>query len=315
MSNETLLENPFLEEYAVHRIDGALITSGGKELVVERRGVAWVLNRDEMFRGMIERAQSEGATLFPKAWKGNTKQKILVGADGALSKIRLMITDEKPSYVLGYQTTIPWREDDHLVRVDFGPWSDVFFGWAIPLGNGEAHVGIGLSLDASGNAKQYLKSYLAFLGMERYNVRGEGRMIPVSKPLKRVAKEDILLVGDAAVHTKASTGGGIHFGLKAIHYAAPLIVKYLGEEGDLEEYNRVHRRVIYPSLWLHWIVNRFYNGVSREELGKLLEWVDKSGFKGYLEEKGKMDDVRSILSPSLIFRIGVHVLKILPELF
>ena len=315
VSNETLLENPFLEEYAVHRIDGAIITAGGKELVVERRGVAWVLDRDAMFKGMIERAVSAGVSLFPKTWKGDAEQRVLVGADGATSSLRSLVTEERPTFVLGYQVDVPWKEDDHLVRVDFGPWSDVFSGWVIPLGNGGAHVGIGLSLNASGEAKEHLKSYLKFLGIRARRFRPEGRLIPVSRPLKRVARDNILLIGDAAVHTKASTGGGIHFGLKAINYAASIVIRYLGGDGRLEEFNGVHRRRLYPQLKLHWAVHKFYNSVSREELGELLEWVEESGFKKRLEEKGRMEDVRSVVSPSLIFRIGVHALKILPELF
>ncbi len=314
VSNETLLENPFLEEYAVHRIDGAVITAGEKELTVERRGVAWVLDRDEMFQGMIERAVAEGATLVPRAWKDNTEQRVLVGADGATSSIRPLVTEERATLLLGYQAEIPWKEDDHLVRVDFGPWSDIFFGWVIPLGNGRAHAGIGLSLNTSGEARERLRSYLKFLGVKARRVRPEGRVIPVSRPLRRVVREDVLLVGDAAVHTKASTGGGIRFGLKAIHYAAPVIVRYLGGEGKVEEFNRIHGKELYPSLKLHWAVHRFYNSTSREELGEILEWAEESGFRERLEKEGQMDDVRSLLTPSLIVRIGAHALRILPEL-
>ncbi len=312
VNNNTLLKFPFLEEYAIHRIDGAIISAGNEEILVERRGVAWVLDRDQMFRGMIERAQSSGAEVIFREWKGKTNQRVLVGADGALSKIRPMISGEHVKYVLGFQGTAKWNEDEHYVRVDFGEWSPNFFGWVIPLGDGNAHIGIGLPLEKSGEAKNYLRLYGRRLGVKI--TKTEGRVIPISRPLRRVARENVVLVGDAGVYTKASTGGGITYGLLSMESFIPIIEEYLAGEGMLEEINKIHRKHFYTKLKLHWALHRFYNEVSMEEVIRNLR---EEGVHEFLQKKGDMDDPSWIFSYPILrftFRTFFPVLKILPEL-
>ncbi|NPA86555.1 MAG: NAD(P)/FAD-dependent oxidoreductase [Candidatus Diapherotrites archaeon] len=295
ISAETLRRYPFLEEFAIHHINGAVVSAGGEEIVVKRKNVAVVLDRTVMFRGMLERAASAGAELHFRRWEGGDGY--LVGADGATSSLRPLVTKQKVSYVLGVQAELPWEGEEDLVRVDFGPWSDVFFGWVIPLGNGRAHVGLGLSLERSSEAKTRLKLYGKYLGLpvERF----EARLIPVSPPLRRVAKGKVFLVGDAAVHTKASTGGGIAYGFRGID----LLVEAV-EKGDPSLYNRLHRVSIYPRLFLHWLVHRFYNSV---DLPSLLRSVKELGLEKELSKRGSMDDPLFLLSP--VF------LKLIPRTF
>ena len=311
MSNETLLDYPFLEEFVIHRIDGAHISAGSAEITVHRRGSAWVLDRDQMFRGMLERAASEGVEVVFKRWKRPSDEKVIIGADGANSVLRREVTKEPVSFILGYQADISWKEDDHYVRVDFGPWSDTFFGWVIPLGDGRAHLGIGVSPSSSGQAQELLKVYAKHLGIKPPS-RGEGRIIPISKPLRRVASGSILLVGDAAVHVKASTGGGISWGLRGADGAVETINRYLGGEGSLLEYNGYHRRELYPNLKLHYALHKLYNSLDVESL---LRWMDEHEYVRVLEAKGKMDYPLSLWHPSLLSFIArsagpfLHILR------
>ncbi len=313
VSNDTLLDFPFLEEYVINRIDGAIISAGEESITVERRGVAWVLNRDEMFRGMIESAVSSGVEVKEEVWtpeKGSGR--VLVGADGALSSVRSLVTSENPTYILGYQGIARWKEDDHLVRVDFGEWGPNFFGWVIPLGDGAAHVGVGVPLERSGLAHQLLLKYANYLGVEVK--KEEGRLIPVSRPLKMVARGNTLLIGDAAVHVKASTGGGLAYGLKGAATAAEVINRFLGDEGKLEEYNTVHRKHFLPKLKLHWFIHRFYN---EADLPNLLKQLQEGGLVEELSKKGSMDDPSFFLSLRflpLIFRTFGPFVRTLPEL-
>ena len=313
VSNETLLRFSFLEEFAINRIDGAIVSAGNEELTLERRGVAWVLDRDGMFREMIESAASSGVKLKKEAWRPEKGHgKVLVGADGALSSIRPLVTEEKPTFILGYQGRASWREDDHLVRVDFGEWSPNFFGWVIPLGDGTAHVGVGLPLDRSGSAHQYLLKYANHLGVDVKNE--EGRLIPVSKPLKRVSRSNVLLVGDAAVQVKASTGGGLAYGLRGAELAAKVINRYLGGDGDLRRYEVLHRKKILPKLKLHWFIHRLYNEV---DLSELIRYLKEGGLVEELEKRGSMDDPSFFFSPRffpLIFRTFAPFVRTLPEL-
>ena len=137
----------------------------------------------------------------------------------------------------------------------------------------------------------------------------------MSKPLKRVAKGNVVLVGDAAVHTKASTGGGLAFGLKGAELATEAISRYLGENISLEYYNTLHRRYIRSKLLLHWAIYRIYTSVNMEDI---IRSIRERGLENEISKRGKMDDPSFFLSPAflpLISRIFVPFLRTLPELF
>jgi len=284
----------FLREAEVWRIDGAVIRAGGEELVVERKGVASVVDRGLMHRILIEEAQARGVKLVRS--KYYRAEGPVVAADGALSIFRRYVTKKEPEYILALQGTAPWGQENY-VYVDFGPWAPGFFGWVIPTGE-QARIGIGVPLELAGRARHLLLTYAKYLGTDIKKIGG--RVIPLG-PLPRVAGNNIFLVGDAAATTKATTGGGISLGLQWID----ILVDNL--EGDV---NRAYRISIYPKLLLHRIMRHFILKMGAENILPVV-----GEMKAFLEKRGDMDDPFSLLGAPLlktIFRSVFRALHIPP---
>ncbi len=272
-----------LKNYVINWVDGAIVTAGEEELEINKKRVAGVLDRDAMFRGILEEAEAAGVSVMYKTWRGE-RGGVLVGADGAASSLRKEVTDRRVNYILAVQARTEYDSDK--VRVDFGPWSPSFFGWIIPLGDGTSHIGVGIPPSEGRGWKKYLNMYASFLQLSYWNP--EARIIPISPPLWTVKRRNVYLLGDAAVQTKATTGGGITYGLSAAHLLARDIL-------NGEDYNILHRRYIYPRLLLHWFIHKILYSLP---LPLLLRWI-KENYLSVLST-ADMDDPFTIMHPKLL---------------
>lgn len=284
----------FLKEAEIWRVDGAIISADGEEIVVERKGVALVIDRGIMHKILIEEAVAEGVDLVEKRLMHPKKP--LIAADGAVSIFRRLVTDKEPEYILALQTEVPW-EPEKYVRVDFGPWAPGFFGWVIPTGD-RARIGVGIPLRLSSSAEKYIKMYAKWLGVRIDSF--QGRLIPLG-PLSRIAKNGIFLVGDAAAMAKATTGGGISLGLEWID----ILIENIDNDA-----NSVYRRTIFPKLLAHRFIREYIYLIGPKKIVNNLNIM-----KNFLEEKGDMDNPFSLMGlPVLrfIFRSAFRAVHILP---
>ncbi len=157
---------------------------------------------------------------------------LLVGAEGVNSRVARWIGS-------GYQSEIvPVIKAEVAFR---GPGTDVieiffgnevapgFFAWAIPVGDGQARIGLG----ATASVRRY---YAAFLGMLRdrfgdFDVLAQRGGLLTLGPARGLVADRVMLVGGAACQTKPTTGGGIYFGLRAAALAAETALEAV-ERGD-----------------------------------------------------------------------------------
>jgi len=176
-------------------------------------------------------------------------------------------------YLMGGQYEMNVECDPDFVELHF----DVpdFFAWVIPVGD---HARVGLCV--KGNPRPYLDAFVKKLEAAG-RIRSSKRLsesfgvIPVHSPSFKAQYGDIRLVGDAAGHVKATTGGGIVLGCMCAKHAT---------ESD---YERQWRSEAGSELRMHLFIHRFLNRLS--DRGKDRFFGLLSRYNTILEESGDMD--------------------------
>ena len=157
-----------------------------------------------------------------------------------------------------------------------------FFSWIIPAGD---YARIGLC--ALNNPIPYLEDHIKKLDKEkritdpRIMEKNYG-IIPIYNPRLRTEYPKVSLVGDAAGHVKATTGGGVILG--------GLAAKYAGKDG----YESTWRTEIGKELYLHLRARRFLNNLSEKNTDKFIRLLSEN--KDLIEKKGDMDMASHLLS-------------------
>ena len=115
------------------------------------------------------------------------------------------------------------------------------FGWKIPLGHGRVRVG----LMCWEEPRPYFSALLQRVapGLERGEAKFRQKAIG-QMPVGNCVAERVVAIGEAAVHVKTSTGGGIYFGLLSAEMAAEVILRAF-QKGDFS----VHTLGEFERFW------------------------------------------------------------------
>ena len=185
------------------------------------------------------------------------RARITIAADGAKSVIaRALHSDKIPAkhYAIAMRSYFAGVRDlDRGAEFYFNQAHLPGYGWAFPLGEGVANIGVGLRLDVyRKNGRPLRQVFERFIGAPRLagvlsNAEpiGEPRgcLLPLaSQPLQR-AYDGALLVGDAGAFVSPLTGGGIYNAMETGRIAAEVALEALqGNGGSLEELRRFEVR-------------------------------------------------------------------------
>jgi geranylgeranyl reductase family protein len=177
--------------------------------------------------------------------RGMLKTKTLIGADGAHSQVALKAGLIRPRCGLGLEVAVPqrdcqWRE---RIYVQYGqpPWG---YGWIFSKGD---HLSVGVV--SLREEKTDLRPYLQNL-LNRHQLstsaKALGHPIPLGPSKKGpIAREGILLAGDAAGLADPLTGEGIAYALTSGRLAAQEVINAL--ERDDYRFSDYQREV-----WQRW---------------------------------------------------------------
>ncbi len=296
-----------LDDMLVNSVRGARIYSPDDILleVKRRKPVALVIDRAGFDRKVLEKAKKAGAkirlrtklrnirnkSLFLEAKKGRgefTKTDIVVGADGVNSTARHVAGIEIPreNFVHSIQFKADGSFDKNMVEVYMGKFAKGFFAWVVPESESRARIGLGAVLGT--NIEESFKRFRIQKEIKADFYDKSSAMIPIGPPLKTVTVENILLVGDAASHTKATSGGGIVIGMKAAQVCAETIANNFKHRAPLQRYDR-NLTEVNKELSMHWRIRRYINGLGDKKLDKMFEKSAKAGLPEFLEEHGDMD--------------------------
>lgn len=285
-----LLSLAAFEECSVSRsciistVSGARVVSSLGPVLSFDAGVprAHVVDRAALDREMLERAARAGAEIRMKTaffrrsdsailtrgarGREEISFRILVGADGAASRVAREMGMPRPRYILaGLQADIIHRMEEGSVEIHPDASPD-FFGWAIPLRHGRARVGLAGLRDVLPRFRRFIEPF-----------RGDGQQatihlvsgaIPIG-PRPRTYGNRTLLVGDAAGMAKPTSGGGVYTGVRAAKHASRVI----GEALERKTYDdRILSR--YERAWMDDFGRELSLGLRLFEMRRRLEPVE-----------------------------------------
>jgi len=293
-----------------NEIYGANINFRGIELSLHAESCkSLVLDRAVVDRILAEAAESDGAEirLGKKASSfvrksdgieinGDTKCRVLVGADGVRSMVaRSFDMREKAEVIRGIQCNARLKsKETENVSVYLG--RDIapgFFAWAIPTSDDTCRVGLGVN---SGSASAYLKRLLDDLDAEPVETFGGG--IPLGL-MKKSYGDHVVLLGDAAMQVKPISGGGVNMGLRCARICADVLSEALERddtrESSLARYQREWHKEFAREIRFGMMARKFFYGSSDEKIERLLRAPDEDLLKK-ISTYGDIDYPRGSLS-------------------
>jgi len=324
----TFINKLSIKESIVNEIQGARIYApNGECLSIHKyETVAYVIDRELFDKECQKEAEKLGVevrrncklidlrsdTAFVKQDERGEmiKTKVVVGADGASSKVRSSAGIHLPSdnFANCFQIRAKGSFDRDFVELYFGSFAENFFAWIIPEGKHNARIGIGTT--AKKNARQCLEEFVRKKGLEVEKIDETAGLIPIGPPLKEVSRGNTVLVGDAAFHTKATTGGGIITGSIGARLASEAITDHLRKNKPLKEYDKAVARELNKDLLIHWKVRKFLNMQDDDSLNKLFAKLKHAKIEQFLEKYGNMDQP-SLFAGKLLANPKIWVM--LPE--
>ena len=298
-------------------LSGARIHAGNSVLEVKAKApVAKVLDRGILNEICMGEAASEGASivvgkrLSAAEIIAMSKNDIIIGADGAVSEVaKAFHMGAVKRYVLTYRVEYNTEPQD-IESVDIylnNSISPGLFSWVCPNGKDVLEVGIGVS-SSHGNSKRAFDKFVSHYGITKIisgaKIISEGAsIIPIGLRQRIVDdRNQVLLAGDAAGQTKATTGGGIVFGSQGGIMAGEAVADHIIHGSKLSSYESKFRRKNRLDLAMHSMISRAYGSLGEREIGMVISMLNKAGIGKVLGDYGDMDRPTEIIKRFILRR-------------
>jgi geranylgeranyl reductase family protein len=267
LSRKTLRElpvpvGPVLEK----EITGVFIAFRGSQPIYSRHeGIGAMVQRSTFDAFMTQKAVEAGATLWERCSfqgyearngvvavrtdRGTATGRVLVGADGVHSQVRRQLyPDARPLLVPAIEALVV-PGPGVMERLGQNCIFDLGiipagYAWVFPKAD---HLNVGLYRFAKRRdnlaMRALLEGFIAHYPILRDNreVRFKAFVIPVRPVAPRLARDGVVLVGDAAGVGEAFYGEGIYYAVKSGNLAADAIASNLGGRAPLSDYDRAMR--------------------------------------------------------------------------
>ena len=298
-SPRTLIVTSYMQDLIGSLCKGAVINAirrfelfaDGRVAVISLKRPDLVIDRSKLIQRMAEQAEESGATIlngqrfvsctpngknihFTVSGNGDGERvektaNVLVGADGALSKVAQSTGWQKPSTVPLVQAVVELPKDmpSDTTRIWFIPEDTPYFYWLIP--HSPTHGVLGLIGDQGQDIRGQLEHFLQIKDLEpiefqNAHVTQYTRWIPNHR---QIGEGSVYLVGDAAGHVKVTTVGGLVTGFRG----ALGVVEAILNGGSSSEFHLLRRE-----LDLHKWLRRFLHQFRQKDYSMLLDLLTPS---------------------------------------
>lgn len=325
-----LIINPFYGAYLHSPSDHILKVAkdNPEAYVVDRVGYDQFLAQlavdagaDIFLKHQMEDLNYKTGHIYLKNGKKDLYGRIIVGADGNNSVVSKKIfnsqNSKNRSVLQAAQYKVDFGKelfDTNYVHLYANASISPGFVWIIPLSSSKARIGLFGNCDYHTFSK-FLKNFLDDNpGFSNYSIikKYHGR-IPVYNPKKKIVKENVILLGDAASQVKPTTGGGLIMGFKCAQIAANVTDKALDEEdmGVLQEYETQYRKNFKSELSTQLKVQKIFKSLTDEDLDFMFLKLKEEGAEDIISKYGEMDDQAPLVKE--LFKRGI-LFKILPKI-
>ncbi|MFC1913393.1 geranylgeranyl reductase family protein [Chloroflexota bacterium] len=183
-------------------------------------------------------------------------------------------------FVIGAQAEVATTELDEI-EVYFGQeTAPGFFAWLVPTSPSQALVG----LLSRRSPEHYLrKLMLSLLAAGKIiSAETETRYRGISlKPLTKTYRDRVIVVGDAAGQVKATTGGGIYYGLLCAEIATDHLHRALESDDlsakSLANYQREWQRKLGWELKICYWARKLYEHLSDQQIDRAFDIIESEG--------------------------------------
>ncbi|MFW9882299.1 MAG: NAD(P)/FAD-dependent oxidoreductase [Candidatus Thorarchaeota archaeon] len=246
--------------------------------------------------------------LLIKTAKRILKVKVLIGCDGPLSPVArsLGITN---NILYAMQIRIPANFKENEAVMYFDPRWKELFGWIVPEGYGIYRIGMACSQNIVKNFHIFLKQLKIDF---KQKLDQQGGLIPYGM-MKKLAFNNILLLGDSACQVKATTGGGIINLLTATSYAANCIKKIFENDNfSRKMIKRYYEKPCYlkigKQLKVHYLIRTVLERLSNKDFLNLFRIIKTSKIENLINIYGDMDFPKDLIFKILRIPIVVSFL-------
>jgi len=225
----------------------------------------------------------------------------LIGADGPNSIVRESFenTFSKEDFINTYQVLANGDFKKDMVSVYFGEYAKDFFAWIVPESTTTARIGVGTNI--SRNPKEAFDQFVFKNELKlkdvKFNCSG---LIPISKPLNNYFYKNRLLIGDAACFVKATSGGGLVFGLKSAECAARTITDRFKKFKNVNCYDKNLKKLL-VDLNLHYKLHKYMYNQTNYEFDLFLKRLKSAGIEEFLNSFGNIDYPSKIMPYMLLY--------------
>jgi digeranylgeranylglycerophospholipid reductase len=200
-------------------------------------------------------------------------------------------------FLQGAQTEVPrtltqWTEI-HLNKT----FSREAFAWLVPLQSGYTRVGLMCARNARGALMRFLDAVAPqWREWEDLHIAAK----PIAQmPLQKSYAERVLVIGEAAGQVKATTGGGIYYGLLAARLAAETISQAFAagclSATTLQAYERAWRSLLADELALGFSFRKLYGWIGDRQMDGILHYIARDGLKDLIRRKANFDWHRELI--------------------
>jgi digeranylgeranylglycerophospholipid reductase len=172
------------------------------------------------------------------------------------------------------------------------------FAWVVPLQNGYTRVGVMRARKARGALEHVLDQMVPqWRGQPAIQLAAK----PIAQtPLRRSYADRVLVIGEAAGQVKATTGGGIYYGLLAAQLAADTIHTAFATSdfsaAGLQSYERAWRALLADELRLGLWFRKLYGWLGDRQIDSLLQAVAHNGLKDVIRHQAHFDWHRELIA-------------------